>query len=77
MMMNPDEDDYTKTLHHRKILRKTNKQPTENQNNTKLKYQLSGSPVDAFSLPGLAVRSPGTPPVIPLLFTQYKTTWLV
>jgi len=37
-MMNPDADDYTKTLHHRKTLRKTNKQPTENQTYTKLEY---------------------------------------
>ena len=34
--MNQDVDYYTKTLHHRKTLRKTNKQPTENQKNTKL-----------------------------------------
>jgi len=37
-MMNPDMDCYTKDLHNRKILRKTQKkQPTENQMNFKLR----------------------------------------
>jgi len=37
MMVNPDVDGYTKTVNHRKVLRKMEKkeQPTENQNNTK------------------------------------------
>ena len=37
MMVNPDVDDYSKTLNHRNILRKTQtkQQPTENQKNTK------------------------------------------
>ena len=36
-MVNPDVDGYTKTLHIRKILRKTQRkqQPTENRKNTK------------------------------------------
>jgi len=59
-----------------KYSEKRKNQPTENQKNTNLKYKLSVGPVYAFSLPVLAVRSPGPPSVIPLLFTQYKTTWL-
>jgi len=36
MLVNPEVDGYTKTLHHRTILRKTQQQqPTENQKNTK------------------------------------------
>jgi len=35
-MVNPDVDGCTKTINHRKIIRKTQKQqPAENQNNTK------------------------------------------
>jgi len=45
---------FTKTLNHRKIFRKTQKQPSENQNN------LSRGPVFTFSLPGEAVRTPVT-----------------
>jgi len=71
-MMNPVVDDYTKTLHHRKILKKRKNQPTENQKNTKLKFKLSGGPLYAFSLLGLAVRTPGPPSVIPLLFMKLR-----
>jgi len=36
MMVNPGVDGYTKTLNHWKIIRQTQKQqPNENQNNTK------------------------------------------
>jgi len=36
-MVNTDVDGYTKTTNHRKIHGKTQKQPTENQRNTKSK----------------------------------------
>jgi len=40
-MMNPDVDSYAKTLNHRRIIRKTQKQqPTENQTNTKTEISL-------------------------------------
>jgi len=49
-MVNPDVDGYVKTLNHRKILWKSQKeQPTEYQKNIKPKYKLSGGPVFAFS----------------------------
>jgi len=35
MKVNLDVDGYTKTLNHRKIIRKLKKQLTENENNTK------------------------------------------
>ena len=34
-MVHPDVDGHTTTINHRKIHRKTQKQPTENQKNTK------------------------------------------
>jgi len=42
-MVNPDVDAHTKTLHHHKILRKTQKkkQPIETQKNAKTEYKLS------------------------------------
>ena len=45
-MVNPDVDDYSKTLNHRNILRKTQtkQQPTENQKNTKTEIWTSWSP---------------------------------
>jgi len=40
-MVNPDVDSYAKTLNHRKIIRKTQKQQlTENQRNTKTEISL-------------------------------------
>jgi len=38
MMVNPGADGYTKTLNHRKVMRKMQKkqQPTENQKNSKI-----------------------------------------
>ena len=53
-MVNPDVDDYSKTLNHPNMLRKTQtkQQPTENQKNTKTKIQAKWGPVFTFSLPG-------------------------
>jgi len=64
--MNPDVDCYTKILHNRKILRKTQKM----KRMLKLKYKLRGGP-------GFHLACSGLLSVTPLLFIQYKTTWLV
>jgi len=53
-MVNPDVDGYTKTVNHRKIIRKAHKNNNllATKRMLKPKYKLSGRPVFAFSLPG-------------------------
>ena len=79
MMVNPDVDGYTKTVHIRKILRKMQKKQhlTENQKNTQTESKLSGGPVFIFSLPGGGRFALLVPVSFATAFHQYKTTWLV
>jgi len=68
----------TKSLHNRKALRKTQKNNLlKTKRILKTKLKLSGGPGFWFSLPGGAMHSSDLPSVMPLLFTQYETTWLV
>ena len=54
LMLNPDVDGYTKTLNHRIILRKTQKDNNllKTKRMPKPKCKLNGVPVFTFSLPG-------------------------
>jgi len=54
-MVNPDIDSYTKTLNHRKMLRKTQKKQQRAENQKKRKSR-SGGPVFTFSSPWGAIR---------------------
>jgi len=58
MMVNPVVDGYTKTLHHRKIVRKIQKYNNllKTKRFLKPKYKLRGGPIFAFSLPVGAIR---------------------
>jgi len=54
MMVNPDVDGYTKTLNHREVLRKTQKNNNlmKAKKMPKPKYKLSRGQVSAFSFQG-------------------------
>jgi len=77
MMVNPDVDCYTKSLHNWKILKKCKNNLLKTKRMLQSKFKLSGSSVFTSSLSVGAIRPSGLPSVMPLLFIQYKTTWLV
>jgi len=61
-MENPDVNNFTKTLHHRKILQNAKNNPTENQKNINRNISQVGSRFFTFSLPWRA-NSPSALPV--------------
>jgi len=77
MWVNPGVDSYTKTLNHRKILRKTQKTTLlKNKKILKPKYELSGGPIFTFSLPGGVIR-PSALWKLPQGFSNYKCNFAV
>jgi len=65
--LNPDVDGYTKTLYHRKILRKTQKTTVlKTIRILKPKHKLSGCPISTLSLPGGTIRPLAPPSATPL-----------
>jgi len=69
-MVNADVDGYNKTLNHRKILRKTEKNKNLLKTKRTLKPTISGKlsfgPVFTFCLPGRSIRPSGPPSITPL-----------